>query len=453
MRRLRILKKLACVLVTASILGTIGIGCGSKATTASGSGSESEAEGEVTTAGADDGEEFEMWTFVDLHAKFYEEMLNEWNEKNPDRKIKINFTVLPYDDMHNKLQSALLAGKGAPDMCDIEVGKFPNFLKGEPQLETFDDEVAQYDGIVQARLDLYSKDGHVYGLPTHVGATVAYYNTELLEAAGIDYKTIKTWDDFKAAGEKYYAATGKYLGTADTSAASQVSIMLAEQGTDYVDEDGNPKLNSPEMIKGLEKLKELQDAKAIATIPGGQPDTEEAFGAYNNGDYACVLKPLWYMSRFVNYMPELSGKIAIAPLPTFDGSICSVGDGGTGTVVTKTSKDPQLAKDFLAFAKLSKEGNIQIWEKLGFDPCNTSIWSDESITHDPNNEYVKYFQNNPFDILNEIKDNIRLIKSTSATSSAYNILCTVSLNSIFEDNQDIKQTLDEAQEQIENELK
>ena len=61
----------------------------------------------------------------------------KWNAKNPDKKININFTVLPYDDMHNKLQSALLSGKGAPDICDIEVGKFPNFLKGDPQLETF----------------------------------------------------------------------------------------------------------------------------------------------------------------------------------------------------------------------------------------------------------------------------------------------------------------------------
>ncbi|HCW53856.1 MAG TPA: ABC transporter substrate-binding protein [Clostridium sp.] len=453
MRKMRILKRLASVCVVSSVLGTMCMGCGSKSVGNGTDGNTDSSSVKVETAGAEDGEQLEMWTFVDLHAKFYEKMLDEWNEKNPDKKIKINFTVLPYDDMHNKLQSALLAGKGAPDLCDIEVGKFPNFLKGEPQLEPLDDEVEKYKGtIVQSRLDLYSKDGHVYGLPTHVGATVAYYNTELLEAAGIDYTTIKTWDDFKAAGAKYYEKTGKHLGTADTSAASQVSIMLAEQNTDYVDESGKPKLNSPAMVKGLKTLKELQDANAIATVPGGQPDTEEAFGAYNNGDFACVLKPLWYMSRFVNYMPELSGKIAIAPLPTFDGNICSVGDGGTGTVVTKTSKNAQLAKDFLAFAKLSEEGNIQIWQQLGFDPCNTKIWTDKNVTHDQNNEYVKYFKNNPFDVLNQIKDNIKLIKSTEATSSAYNILCTVSLNGIFEDNNDVQQVLDDAQSQIENEL-
>ncbi|MBE6070640.1 MAG: carbohydrate ABC transporter substrate-binding protein [Clostridium butyricum] len=453
MNILKTFRKAAGLMVTASLCAAMFAGCGSGGASNGNSDAESGKE-TVSTIGAENGEEMEMWTFVELHAKFYEEMLNQWNEQNPDKQIKINFTVLPYDDMHNKLQSALLSGKGAPDMCDIELGKFANFLKGEPQLESFNDAINPYkDKIVKSRLDLYSKDGKVYGLPTHVGATVAFYNTELLEAAGIDYATIKTWDDFKAAGEKYYAATGKYLGTADTSATWQINAMLAQQSTDYVDESGKPQLNSSEMIKGITKLKELQDANAIATVPGGQPDTEEAYGAYNNGDYACAIMPFWQMSRYTNYMPELSGKIAIAPVPVLEeGMPSSVGGGGTGTVVTKTAKNVQLAKEFLAFAKLSEDGNVKIWQKLGFDPCNTDIWTNEAITHDENNEFVKYFKNNPFDVLNEIKDEIKLIKSVDASPTINNTLCTVTLNSIFEDGQDITEALTEAQEQVENEL-
>lgn len=449
MKKVKMLKKIASIILATSLFATILTGCGSSATESV------KSEEKTSTMGSETGEEMEMWTFVELHAKFYEEMLKSWNEKNPDKQIKIKFTVLPYDDMHNKLQSSLLSGQGAPDMCDIELGKFANFLKGEPQLETFDDVIGQYkDKIVKSRLDLYSKDGKVYGLPTHVGATVAFYNTELLDGAGIDYTTIKTWDDFKAAGEKYYAATGKYLGTADTSATWQENIMLAQQGSDYVDENGVPKLNSPEMIKGISKLKELQDANAIGTVPGGQPDTEEAYGAFNKGDYAVAFMPFWEMSRYTNYMPDLKGKIALAPLPVFEvGMPRSVGGGGTGTVVTKTAKNVQLAKEFLAYAKLSEEGNIKIWQKLGFDPTNTDIWTKTEITHDPNNEFVQYFKNNPFDVLNEIKDEIKLIKSVDASPTINNTLCTVTLNSIFEDGKDVKEALDEAQEQVVNDIK
>ena len=101
--------------------------------------------------------------------------------------------------------------------------------------------VAPYkDKIVKSRLDLYGKDGHVYGLPTHVGAVVAYYNDELLEKAGIDYKSIVTWDDFQRAGEKYYAATGKNFGTCDTNGSTTLSLMLGEQKSDYTTTDGKP---------------------------------------------------------------------------------------------------------------------------------------------------------------------------------------------------------------------
>ena len=79
--------------------------------------------------------ELTMWTFQELHAKFYQTMIDNWNKAHADKAINLTITVLPYDDMHNKLAIALQAnGEGAPDICDIEVGKFPNFLQGTPQL-------------------------------------------------------------------------------------------------------------------------------------------------------------------------------------------------------------------------------------------------------------------------------------------------------------------------------
>ncbi|OVE68634.1 ABC transporter substrate-binding protein [Clostridium diolis] len=448
MKSVKILKKLAAIAAVTSIAATMLIGCG-------GSSSSTSSSGGKDSASSSSGDQLEMWTFIEMHKTFYEKMLEKWNQKNPDKKLNINFTVLPYDDMHNKLQSALLSGQGAPDACDIEVGKFPNFLKGDPQLENLDDVISPYkDKLVKSRIDLYSKDGHNYGLPTHVGACVSYYNTEILEKAGIDYKSIATWDDFKAAGAKYYAATGKNFGTADTSAQWQESLMLAEQKSDFTDADGKPQLNSPQMVKALTTLRDLQDAHAIATIPGGQPDQTDAEGAINNGDYAVAIMPLWYMSRFLQYMPDQAGKWAIAPAPVFEkGQPRSVGLGGTGTAVTKTAKNKENLKEFLAYAKLSDEGEQAIWEDLGFDPCNTDLWTKNDITHNPENKFVKYFKTNPFDTLNEIKNEIQLIKSNDAIPSINNVLNTVTLNSIFEDKKDIKQALDEAQQQVENELK
>ncbi|MFE0560465.1 ABC transporter substrate-binding protein [Paenibacillus sp. NPDC058910] len=423
-----------------------------------GCGKSNNAGGETSVLDGGAGEsatELSYWTFVELHGQHFEKMLGKWNAENPARQIKLNVTVMPYDDMHNKLSIAVQSGTGAPDIADIELGKFPDFLSGTPQLEPLNDIIDPYrDTIVKSRIDLYSKEDTNYGIPTHVGASVAFYNTEILEEAGVNYQDIVTWEDFKQAGIQVYEKTGKYMGTADTSAAWQASMLLAQQGADLTDDSGNPIVNSEAMVKAMTLLKDLQDNNVIATIAGGQPDTEEAYGEFNAGNYATAFMPLWQMSRYTNYMSDLSGKIAIAPIPVIEeGMPRSVGGGGTGTVVTKTAKDVQLAKDFLAFAKLSLDANKEIWNTLGFDPVNMDVWDMKDVTHNAENQFVKYFVNNPFDVLNEIRDEIRLIKSTSASPTINNVLCTTTFNEIFEDGKDITEALNDAQKQIEQELK
>lgn len=440
---------MAGITVLSMLLGVMG--CQNAASTETSTGKSSVMDG----GAGENATAMTYWTFVELHGKHFEKMLKKWNEANPTRQIKLNVTVMPYDDMHNKLSIAVQTGVGAPDIADIELGKFPDFLTGTPQLEVLNDVVDPYrDTVVKSRLDIYSKDGKNYGIPTHVGATVAFYNTEILKKAGVDYKTIVTWEDFKKAGIQVYEKTGKMMGTADTSATWQESILLAQQGSDFTDANGKPQVNSKEMIKALTLLKDLQKNNVIRTIAGGQPDTEEAYGEFNKGNYAAAFMPLWQMSRYTNYMPDLAGKIAIAPLPVMEkGMPRSVGGGGTGTVVTKTAKDVKLAKDFLAFAKLSEDANKEIWNTLGFDPVNMKVWEMKDVTHNPDNQFVKYFINNPFDVLNQIKKEVQLIKSTSATPTINNVLCTVTLNEIFEDGKDVTEALNAAQKQIEQQLK
>ena len=69
-----------------------------------------------------------MWVFAELHATYYEQMAKQWNEQNPDRPIDLKVTVYPYEDMHNKLQLAANSGSGLPDLVDIEVNQFSNFV-------------------------------------------------------------------------------------------------------------------------------------------------------------------------------------------------------------------------------------------------------------------------------------------------------------------------------------
>ncbi|MEH7177040.1 ABC transporter substrate-binding protein [Neobacillus vireti] len=126
--------------------------------------------------------ELKFWTFAELHMDFFKDAVPRWNELHPDKKVKLVAETFPFDQMHNNLLLALQSGKGAPDIVDIEVSRFPNYLQGEPQLLPMNEFVEpEKDNFIESRLDLYSKDGKYYGMPTHVGATVMYYNKEIMD--------------------------------------------------------------------------------------------------------------------------------------------------------------------------------------------------------------------------------------------------------------------------------
>jgi arabinosaccharide transport system substrate-binding protein len=202
-------------------------------------------------------------------------------------------------------------------------------------------------------------------------------------------------------------------------------------------------------------FKDMQDAGAISTIPGGSPDAEEAYGAINNGDFAAIVYPAWYTSRFVDYMPDLEGKVAIAPAPQIEGSdVLTVGGGGTGTAVPAASENKELAAEFLAFAKLSLDANVAVWEVLGFDPVNMSVWGDEAVTHNPDNKFNQYFQTNLFDVLNSVKDGIGHFESFANPDlpAVDNWFRTVTLNEIYENGTPVQEALDQAQVDLKNEL-
>src|SRR5690606_37892434 len=151
--------------------------------------------------------------------------------------------------------------------------------KGTPQLESLNDIVDPVkDKLIQSRLDIYSKDGTVYGLPTHVGAAVMYYNTEILSQAGVDIDSIKTWADYFEAGKKVKAATGKVMATVETSDQWTFWPMIVQRGSDFLDAGGNVILDNAANIETPEFLRSMVDEGIAVPTPGGNHHAEEYYG-------------------------------------------------------------------------------------------------------------------------------------------------------------------------------
>jgi arabinosaccharide transport system substrate-binding protein len=391
-----------------------------------------------------------FWTYQELHVQFMKDAAQRWNAVHPNEPINIKTEAYPVDDMHSKLLITLQSGQGAPDLVDINVAKFSNFMKSDkvglvPLNDIITKEKASF---LEPVLNIYKKGNNYYGIDYHVGAPVIYYNTEILGQAGVKVEDLKYWKDLRDAGRKVLKKTGKPIITFEIADSWCYYVMITEQKSDYFDRSGNCVINNDVNKKTLQFMLDMIKEGTAITTPGGGFHTEEYFGFMSKGGAAAMLEPLWYMGRFTDYMPELKGKMQIAPIPKWsDGDVAPV-FGGTATSITTQCANQDLAKRFLYEAKISKEGAAQIWNVLGFDPLRWDVWNTDAMRK--SNKYTEYFGPNIFNIVMTMKDDFYTTNITNEQFPLANQL--VAKNVLFKALGDKRltpsQALDEAAKEI-----
>lgn len=437
-------KIVSLILSTVLALGALAqTGCGSTGTSgtpSNGSGGQTASEGEGTV-------DLTFWLDNSVHQEYFEAGVNRWNETYPDRQVNVDFEIIPVAQLNSNLLMAFQSGTGAPDLVDINLNHFSNYLVGDIQLAPLNKIVDPVrEKFVESRFDIYTKDETVYALPTHVGATVVYYNRPLLEAVGIDIDAIKTWEDFEQAGRDYTKATGKAFTAIETSNQRPFWPMIVQRGGDYTDAEGNVTLDSESNIEVLKQLQKwMHEDKFATTFPSGNTTTEESWAFINDGGIAALIMPMWYMSRFLTAMPDLEGDIYIRPLPrSRETDAYSVGIGGTGTAVTLQSEHVDLAVDLLAFIKLTPEANIALWEYARFDPPRWDVWDSPQLQ-----EPLTYFGNEiVFNTLLEMVDNIPSPNNTLISPAAQDIVMNQVMVRALENKEDARTVLEEAAEEL-----
>ena len=358
-----------------------------------------------------------FWTFQAAHAKFMNDAAARWNETYPDRPIDLQSETLGYDDLHNNLLISLQTGTGAPDMVDIEISMYANFITGEEQyiplvpLNSIIEPDEEH--LIMGRFDNYANYGNYYGVDYHVGAAALMYNKEILADAGVDIADITTWADFVEAGKVVKEKTGKYMMAAETTEHWTFYPLITQQGSDFFDkETGEVILDNQINIDTLQWLLDGINEGYFVAMPGGFCHSEEWYAYMNAGNVACIAMPLWYLNRFTDYMPDLYGKMAVTTMPVWEvGGNNSAGLGGTGTSITNQCENIDFAKDFLYFAKISKDGAIRTWTELGFDPLRTDIYTDPMMTEP--NPFTDYFGDNIYDVMDATAASITSLSTSN----------------------------------------
>lgn len=123
-------------------------------------------------------------------ADAYDASFEQFHELNPD--IDVEVQLVPWADYWTKLPVDLASG----DMADIFWTNSANFAEyvDNGNLINVSETIGEGDGDwVQSVVDLYTRDGSVWGVPQLWDSIALFYNKGLVEEAGIDPTSLR-WD-------------------------------------------------------------------------------------------------------------------------------------------------------------------------------------------------------------------------------------------------------------------
>lgn len=449
-------KRSIALTMAACIVGLAVAGCGSSASSSSATDSSTEASvAEEAAESTDDSDAVTLvwWKFND--EADLDLQVERWNDEHPDEKIKLDIQKYSLDDLVSKLQLAFSTGQNVPDIADVEISSVGLFMQGtedDIQFLPLDEYIEPLEDQLQMqRLKQYNYAGHYYGVDINCGTCVAYYNVELLEAAGIDYTTINTWDDYEEVGRKYLEATGKPFVAWETTSNNELYALIAERGGDYFDENANLTLNSEANVKTLTWMQDMVKEGIAVPADGGAVTSEEFIASFIGGDVASVIMPSWYTLQMYYTMPDLSGKMAMKVMPSYsETDYTSVGIGGTSMMVYKNGEHADLCARFLVDARLSYDGAYQVGAVMGMDPVNLTTY--DALAQDDSIFTKTFLVDDFFETMADAQKNVAKQNYNSYYPYLEDELTENVLSALFVDMADVQETLDNSQAKLQQTL-
>ncbi|MGA0567702.1 ABC transporter substrate-binding protein [Rathayibacter sp. KR2-224] len=359
------LRRVASVAAAGAVIAAALVGCSS-----SGSGSSSATD---VDAALKQGGSITYWTWTPA-AK---DQVAAFEKEYPKVKVKV-VNAGTNTTEYTKLQNAIKAGKGAPDVAQLEYYALPQFALSDSlvDLKQFGFDKLKKDFSVGPWNNVNVQDKLV-ALPQDSGPMALFYNKTEFDKYGIAVP--KTWDEYVAAAKQLHAANPNAYITADSGDPGFMTSMIWQAGGHPFQVDGtNATINLQD--EGSKKFtsvwNQLVENKLLSQTPGWTDDWYKALG---NGDIATLITGAWMPGVLESSVPDGSGQWAVAPIPTYDGTPVNAENGGSSEAVLKQSKNQALAAGFLRWLNDSKKSvGIFIGKGGGF-PSTVADQNSESF--------------------------------------------------------------------------
>jgi len=296
-------------------------------------------------------------THTDAHFEAYRRAIPRFEREHG---VKVQLQQVNWASLQARLQSSVLAGTETPDLAELFEGAMGYFTRGPAEdfgVMDLTDRLKNdglYDRVVESRFSLWSARGRVYAVPHDVHPVMLAYRTDVVAALGIDVSQLDTWDKFVEAGRRITrdfdgdGVIDHYMIDLRVDGNWGLSTLMLQRGGQFFDADGNVAFateDTAELIRWY--ILQTRGPRKIAYDCGWGQTVAKAM---IDGLVVFQWTPDWRSWVFEDEVPSLKGKMALMPMPAWKpgGRRTSVW-GGTGLMIMKATKHPDLAWELAKF--------------------------------------------------------------------------------------------------------
>jgi multiple sugar transport system substrate-binding protein len=297
---------------------------------------------------------FSGWRSSDSEEELLQQTLDAFMEKYPN--IEVEYDPIP-EGYIDQMTAQFSAGE-PPDLFYVQaefsdawmedglLEPLDPYIAGNPEfdVEPFNDEL----------LAVFQFDGQTYGLPKDAGPLGLFYNTDMLEEAGVEPPT--NWEELQAAAEALTAdgVAGLCVGPE----LPRVGAFIYQAGGGiYNDDKTELTITSPESVEGIDFFLDLHESGSLQTPAElGAGWCGEAFGT---GSAAMTMEGTWLFPPLENDYPDINYGVAELPQGAEQGNLAFTNAYGIG-VDSANKEGAWVLLQYLA----GPEGMEQ-WTSLG----------------------------------------------------------------------------------------
>lgn len=279
--------------------------------------------------------------------------------------IEVNFTVVPYAGVFEKLTAEIASGRSNYDIATIDVVWNANFAPYlEPLDGLFTSEVKA--DLPEALLEDAQFDGNYIGMPAWANAEVLFYRKDLFNDPaeqqafkteyGYELAPPANWQEFNDVA-RFFTRDTDGDGNTDLY-GTDVKGAFAEEWMAHVLQAGSPGvilndageviIDNEAHVKALEFYTNLHCDLGVS--PSGV--TEIGWAEAQNFFYQGKTAMMRFWAHAYRLTPDdsqVEGKVGVAPMIAGPAGIAAI-PGPWYNVIPRTSDNKDLAKQFIAYA-------------------------------------------------------------------------------------------------------